>query len=193
MGSQALTIRAVARQVGAPPMSLYSHFSNKDELLDLMYSQIVQHLYRDSGNATWQAEMLAVCRQLFSTLVEHPQWTQLLARRSAPMEVPVRERLLAMMVADGIPAKSAFMALSSCVLSASGLVLMQQALRNANGQSSLSGRYEALRKWTEEVPGNVVTREAVASLPDFDISAIFEHTIAALVRGFEVRESPSTA
>jgi len=54
-GPQALTIRSVARQVGAPPMSLYTHFANKDELMDLMVSEIVRHLYRDNGNATWQS------------------------------------------------------------------------------------------------------------------------------------------
>jgi AcrR family transcriptional regulator len=39
-----LTIRAVARQVGAPPMSLYSHFANKEQLLDLMYGELVRRM-----------------------------------------------------------------------------------------------------------------------------------------------------
>ena len=40
VGVDGLTIRAVAGLVGAPPMSLYTHFDNKEGLLDFMNAEI---------------------------------------------------------------------------------------------------------------------------------------------------------
>ena len=61
-------------------MTLYTHFDNKGELLDLMYAEVARQLYEDKGNPTWQAELLAVCRHYRAKLVEHPKWAPLLAR-----------------------------------------------------------------------------------------------------------------
>src|ERR1700753_1666688 len=71
-GVDGLTIRAVARQVGAPPMSLYSHFENKEQLLDLMYAEIVRRMYPDQGHGTWQSELFALCQHIRALLLEHP-------------------------------------------------------------------------------------------------------------------------
>ena len=187
VGASALTIRAVAREVGAPPMSLYSYFGNKDELLDLMYAEVVRHLYRDSGQQTWQDEIHQLCRGIYTTLLQHPNWTPLLARRAAPMDVPVRERLLAMMVADGMQAELAFGVLSSCALATTGLVIAQLTLRDPSGQSSLDRRYEALTEWSRtQAKDSPVTREALSRERPFDVADMFARTLAALVRGFEV-------
>src|SRR5689334_14159989 len=122
-GIEGLTIRAVARQVGAPPMSLYSHFSNKEELLDLMYGEIVRRMYIDQGFPSWQEELFVLCKNVRSVLLEHPRWTQLLARPISPVAVPVRERLLSLMTRDGLTPEGAFTALSGALLSTTGFVL----------------------------------------------------------------------
>jgi AcrR family transcriptional regulator len=186
LGLHSLTIRAVARQVSAPPMSLYTHFSNKDELLDLMYSGIVRHLYQDEGNTTWQAELTAVCRRIYATFLEHPNWMPLLSRRATPIDVPLRERILSMMATDGIDPEFGFGILSSSSLATTGLVIAQLTYLDEAGQSSLSQRYQVLREAGASVVAAPLTRAAVSVKQEFHMREIFERTLTALVRGFEV-------
>ena len=181
-GPEALTIRSVARQVGAPPMSLYTHFANKDELMDLMVGEIVRHLYRDNANATWQSELEAVCRRIYAVLLEHPHWTQLLSRPTPSSDAPVRERLLAMMVADGMRPELAFSVFSSAMVSTVGLVMAEHTL---NGQAQQERRYQNLKDWSAATTENPITREAMASSAQFVMQEVFDVTLRSLVRGFE--------
>lgn len=181
-----LTIRAVARQVGAPPMSLYSHFANKEQLLDLMYGEIVRRMYPDQGHTTWQSELFALCQHIRSVLLEHPNWTPLLSRPVAQHAVPVRERTLAMMVSDGMPPDVALMAFSGAVLSSIGFVLGELTLRTSEGESSLAQRYERLREWSETTEDAPVTSSAMAKTERYDPDAVFLFALRALVQGISV-------
>jgi AcrR family transcriptional regulator len=184
-GIDGLTIRSVAREVDAPPMSLYSHFANKEVLQDLMYGEIVRRLYPDQGHATWQEELLALCRHIRSVLLQHPNWTPLLARPVAPVGVPVRERILSLMVADGMASDVAFMAMSGAALSATGLVLTELALRNPQRTSDIEKRYERIREWASTAEDVPATRAGMTS-PRFDLERVFLLTLRALIRGLEV-------
>ncbi len=186
---EGLTIRAVAREVGAPPMSLYSHFVNKEQLLDLMYGEIVRRLYPDQGNASWQSELLALCRHIRAVLLEHPHWTELLARGTTPLDVPVRERILAMMVAEGMTPELAWTALSGAALSSTGFVLAELTMRSQNGASSIEQRHEALRERTQPAVDAPVPPAAVA--PSFDLDAVFAFTLRALVEGIAMIPAPA--
>ena len=194
VGAQALTIRAVARQVGAPPMSLYTHFSSKEQLVDLMIREILAHLYQDEGHLTWQAELEALCRRIYAAFLAHPHWTPLLSRGMPNTEIKVRERLLSMMVADGMRPEQAFSVLSSAVLSTTGLVAAEHALRSPNGGSAVEQRYEEIREGSEDATHSPVTREAVADRAQLAMRDVFDMTLRSLVRGFEVmaRETRTT-
>jgi AcrR family transcriptional regulator len=184
-GIDGLTIRAVARQVGAPPMSLYSHFANKEELLNLMYGEVVHRLYPDQGHATWQEELFALCQHIRSVLLEHPRWTPLLARPVSPVNVPVRERILSLMIAFGLAPEAAFVALSGAALSTTGLVLTELALRNPEGTSNLDQRYEKIRTWADTAEGAAATRAGTAPRPKLDLDGVFSFMLRALIRGLE--------
>lgn len=183
VGPQGLTIRALARQLGAPPMSLYTHFSNRDELIDLMYAEMVRHFFRDAGNLTWQEELMAVCRRIYTTFLEHPKWVPLLGRSATPIDVPLRERILSMMVEDGIPPEVGFGIISSSSLATTGLAIAQLTYLEEPSHSSLSERYRILRDGSTTAP---LTRQAVSAQPELAMREVFERTLTALVRGFEV-------
>jgi AcrR family transcriptional regulator len=185
VGAEALTIRAVARQVGAPPMSLYTHFASKEALLELMVREIVRHLGQDDGHSTWQAALEALCRRIYTALHDHPHWAPLLSRSMHQDDVPIRERLLALMVADGMQAKQAFSLLTSAVLSTTGLVVAEHTLRAPNGDSAIEQRFETLRRWSEGVTTSPVTREALLARTDLFMRDVFDVTLRSLVRGFE--------
>src|SRR5688572_15040479 len=79
-GLDAVTIRAVAKLVGMPPMSLYTHFSTKDELLNLMYRELTRRFFDGERRPTWQAELLALAERSRRVLLRHPHWMALLGR-----------------------------------------------------------------------------------------------------------------
>lgn len=167
-------------------MSLYSHFANKEQLLDLMYGELVRRMYPDQGHASWQSELFALCQHIRSLLLEHPNWTELLARPVGQRGVPVRERTLSMMVADGMSPDVAFMAFSGAVLSSIGFVLGELTLRTSAGESSLAHRHERLREWSETAEDAPVTSSAMAKIERYDPDAVFLFTLRAIVQGISV-------
>ncbi len=190
-GVSGLTIRSVAKLVGAPPMSLYSHFSSKEDLLDMMYAGLAARLYEDDGNPTWQAELLALCRRVRGLLLAHPRWAPLLSRPAPPLAVPMRERVLKLMVADGLREDDAFRALSSAVLTSIGLALMEDALRRPDGASAVQQRFDDLKDWYASQPDqtNSVTRSALSKVGPRVLDETFEFTVSSLVGGFEASQS----
>jgi AcrR family transcriptional regulator len=136
VGIDRLTIRAVAKLADVPTMSLYSHFSSKDELLDLMQAEVTQRLFADEQYATWQTALVAVCMRLRDVLMAHPHWVPLLSRTTSFVPPEVRERLLQLMLADGVSRAWAASALASALTVAKGLVLLELADTVA-GPSSL--------------------------------------------------------
>jgi AcrR family transcriptional regulator len=190
-GVDGLTIRAVADRVGAPPMSLYSQFRNKKELLDFMLEGVAARIYVCQRHPTWQAEMLALCRRAYRLLSEHPKWIPLLSRPVWPVELPLREHLLTLMVNDGIPAAEALLALSSAVLTVLGLVLVEAALTGPDGECAVDKEYEHLKDWTETPAGirEPETRAAMSGIRRFERERVFELTINALVTGFESKRA----
>ena len=186
-GVEHLTIRAVSNAVGAPPMTLYTHFANKNELLDLMYAEVSRRMYAYQGHSTWQAEILALCHRIRSLLTEHPRWAVLLSRPAPPLAVPLRENVLRLMVADGMLATEALMSLSSAVLATIGLVLVDQSLAKPDGGSTIDDRFERLKEWVETPSGqdNVETRVALSKHEKFELDYLFQFFVSALIAGLE--------
>ena len=189
VGFDALTIRAVAAAVNAPPMSLYTHFANKEELLDLMYLEVSRRLYPDSGQLSWQLELLTLARHVRATLLAHPGWTPLLARRVVATSVTVRERILTLMVDAGMSADDALNRLSSAVIATIGLVLVELRFRGSDGGSRLASRFDRLKTWfhQHDDPQQAMTREAFARASDFGMEKTFECMIQGLIAGLEQR------
>jgi AcrR family transcriptional regulator len=201
-GVDAMTIRAVAKAVGAPPMSLYSHFANKDELLGFMYAAVAKRLYGDHGLTTWQEELTASCHQVRSVLLEHPNWIALLSRSVPASAVPLRERLLAMMADAGMPPEVALAGVSNGIVMTIGLVLAQLNILSGDGTSAIARRFELLRVWIENEPAreHVVTHRAFKNVRPFDFGQSHAFVIRTYVDGLEaslranaVRRAPAPA
>jgi len=189
-GVDGLTIRSVASVIGAPPMSLYTHFANKEELLDLMFGELSRRLYADTGSDTWQAELQALVHHMRQTLLAHPRWTPLLSRPAPPTMSPVRERILKMMVGSGIPADEALQGLSSAIVSGMGLVLVELTFREPDGAASFARRFERIRELYEKEPSpgaEPTSRDAFAKVRHFNFDEIFRFTLKTLIAGIEAK------
>lgn len=182
-----MTIRAVAKAVGAPPMSLYSHFTNKEELLGLMYTAVARRLYEDQDYPTWQEELSASCHHIRTVLVEHPNWIPLLARSVPATAVPLRERLLSMMTNAGMTPEGALSAVSNGVVMTIGLVLVQQNILHGDGTSAIARRFDLVREWMESVPPGAhgVTQRAFQNVNPFDFDQNYAFALRTYVRGLE--------
>ena len=195
VGVDNLTIRAVAGAVGAPPMSLYTHVANKEELLDLVYLEVSRRLYPDSGLPTWQAELSALARHLRTTLLTHPSWTPILSRRVAVVSsVAVRERILKLMVEAGMSADEALAGFTAVVLAVIGLVLVEFTFRAGDGSSALGRRFERLKIHFQEneEAQQPTTRQAFVRSPDFAVERSFELMLTTLISGLGQRCSRKT-
>lgn len=186
VGVGGLTIRAVAGLVGAPPMSLYTHFANKEALLDLMYSEISRRLYHDSGRSTWQAELAALGLHVRGMLLAHPHWTPLLTRRRAPVSIPVRERILALMVADGIPLEQGVEYLTSAIMTTFGLTFVELSFRSADAPAGFETRSPSSRERvaSPRPPSERPTPRAAFGEAHFDLERSFRLSLAALIAGY---------
>jgi AcrR family transcriptional regulator len=171
VGIDRLTIRAVAKLADVPTMSLYSHFSSKDELLELMHAEVTQRLFADDQYATWQAALVAVCTRLRDVLITHPHWVPLLSRTASFVPVQVHRRLLELMLPDGVSHAWATAALASALVVAKGLVLLELA-ETTEGPSSL------VRETLGAAPESGATKK-------LDAAETFAVAVRTYVRGLE--------
>lgn len=188
VGLDRLTIRAVARVAKVPTMSLYSHFSSKSELLDLMYGDVITRLFVDEPYASWQEGVFAACGRVRDVLLGHPRWVPLLARPVPPVPLPWRERMLDLMIADGFAPEQALVALSSMVLVAEGLILIELSLTSTDGKSSITTeRVARPQHWADEdaSTGHPTTRETARAIAPFDLSQNFTVAVRTYVTGLE--------
>jgi AcrR family transcriptional regulator len=71
-GLAAVTIRGVAAELGARPMSLYPQIGSKDDLLDLMLEEIASETVLDVVPNDWRAALRAIAEATRATCLRHP-------------------------------------------------------------------------------------------------------------------------
>ena len=71
-GYDALTMRAVATQMGASPMALYRYFATKDVLIDAMLDRVLGKIRLAPPTDDWLADLTAFAMAHRAVLAEHP-------------------------------------------------------------------------------------------------------------------------
>jgi len=83
-GLEAVSIRRIAAELDARPMSLYDHFAGKDELLDSMAERVVEEMLVPGPLPNhWRSAMAAAAMRFYVTFVVHPWLVTIFGRRSA--------------------------------------------------------------------------------------------------------------
>jgi AcrR family transcriptional regulator len=83
-GFESLSMRNLAQDLGAAPMSLYRHFANKEELLDAMIDVVFSEIDVPSGRSDWKAEMRQRAIATREALSRHPWANGLMESRLSP-------------------------------------------------------------------------------------------------------------
>jgi AcrR family transcriptional regulator len=107
-GLDAVTLRAVAEQLGVTPMALYRHIGGKDDLLDHMADQLYAELALPDAAPDWWDGLLALGRSTRRILLERPWAVPLFARPLAgPNAVRLGDSLLATLRRAGFSQREA--------------------------------------------------------------------------------------
>jgi AcrR family transcriptional regulator len=107
-GLEAVSIRRLAAELPARPMSLYNHIADKDELLGLMLDQVVEEaLIGDALASDWREAMRQIAHATRAGAERHPWLLSAHARAPARRESFVRHHEESLRALDGLRAPKA--------------------------------------------------------------------------------------
>jgi AcrR family transcriptional regulator len=110
-GLEAVSMRRVALELDTGAASLYAHVANKKELLDLAFDRIVGEIdLPERGEpGTWREQIRELGIRMHTTLSSHADVARVALANIplGPNALRVSERMLAVMVAGGVPAQAA--------------------------------------------------------------------------------------
>lgn len=104
-GLHGLTLRAVARQLDAAPMSLYRYIQNKDGLFDLMLDEVLAEVATSPAPMrNWRVDVTAVARAMWGMVNRHRWYARVVYLRppAGPNSCRIQEFLLATFVEQGV-------------------------------------------------------------------------------------------
>ncbi len=128
-GVEGLTMRALARELGADPMSVYRHVRDKDDLLGALCDLVVADLSEPDPQAPWPQQVRGLAVELRARLTAHPALVPVLAGAPVtPASLALTQRVIAVLVDAGVPvalASAGFGVVFAYVL---GFALVEAAL-----------------------------------------------------------------
>lgn len=108
-GIEALSMRKLARELGAGAMSLYHHVRDKEALLDGIVDLVFAEIALPEAQAEWQAAVRAWAVSARAVLARHPWAIGLMESRtvSGPATLQHREAMMAVLRRAGFPIRRA--------------------------------------------------------------------------------------
>jgi AcrR family transcriptional regulator len=109
-GFEALSMRALAEELGTGAASLYWHVGSKDGLLDLVFEKVIGEVrVPDADPARWREQVRELGRAQRAVTLRHPSIVRVSLGRipMGPNAVRLTERVLAIMAAGGLPPRLA--------------------------------------------------------------------------------------
>jgi len=89
-GLPGLTIRSLAKELGAKPMSVYYYVASKDELLDSLVDVVFDEIELPDPQGDWREEMRRRAVSARARLKQHPWAIGLLESRTSPGPATLR-------------------------------------------------------------------------------------------------------
>jgi AcrR family transcriptional regulator len=89
-GLSGLTIRSLAKELGAKPMSVYYYVASKDELLDFLVDVVFEEIELPDAEGDWRGEMRRRALSTRSRLKQHRWAIGLLESRTSPGPATLR-------------------------------------------------------------------------------------------------------
>jgi len=106
-GPEAISMRRIARELRAGPMSLYWYVGSKEELLDLMLEMLEAEVEAPEPTGDWRADLRVFANQMRAVLNRHPWALEFIGSRppTGPNDARNLERLLGILAGLGLAAR----------------------------------------------------------------------------------------
>lgn len=179
-GAGALTIRAVAAELGLAPMSLYRYVSSRDEIEGLVVDEVVRHIDATvSARASWSTRVTTIALRIRAAVADHPEVVSLLLRRRhlTLASLDCGEAVLAALADAGLSGKRrtiAFRAFLAYVLGA----VQAERLGSLQGEGTAAIAALDLTRYPNLV-------DAATHARSIDAEAEFVGGLELLLRGLE--------
>ncbi|MGW5018609.1 TetR/AcrR family transcriptional regulator [Streptomyces cacaoi] len=182
-GIDKLSMRRVAEQLGASPMSLYRHVASKKELLGALAEEVMADLRPPGGDRTPRARVLAALEHAREAMSRHP-WLLpvLLAQDPPPVRRPwLTEHVLDALLEAGLDESAAVCAYRSLWQYVTGHLL--NAGREDAWRERAASAHTSDELATELEPFPVL-RHALPRLASLDVHEQFTAGLEAQLDGF---------
>jgi AcrR family transcriptional regulator len=146
-GVEAISMRRIARELGAGVMSLYWHVASKEELQDLMLESVEAEIQLPEPSGDWRADMRTFARNTRAALLRH-QWAVDFGGfrpPSGPNDARNAERVFAILDGLGLDARMTVM-----VTMAVGTYVIGAVLRETQEMRFQRETDQAMAGMTEE-------------------------------------------
>jgi AcrR family transcriptional regulator len=83
-GTESISKRRLAQELGVEAMSLYTHVRNKDDLLDGMADAVISQIPPSAGEAGWKTSLRQMALAAREVMLRHPWAPRIIETRAAP-------------------------------------------------------------------------------------------------------------
>jgi AcrR family transcriptional regulator len=83
-GTESISMRRLAQELGVEAMSLYTHVHNKDDLLDGMTDAVISEIPLSSGGDDWKKSLRQMALAAREVMLRHPWAPRIIETRTAP-------------------------------------------------------------------------------------------------------------
>jgi len=157
-GLHRLTMRALAEELGQPPMNLYSHIANKEQLLDELLDSVFAELTTVPADwpEDWLEQTRLALRDLRRVLRTHPGVVPLMITRGAlgPHSMKAQDILLGILRRGGLDGPTVARGANALINYTVGVVVFETARTVGPAAASLSedDRRTQLREFFRSLP-----------------------------------------
>jgi TetR/AcrR family transcriptional regulator, tetracycline repressor protein len=165
-GTDALTMRRLAEELGMSPMALYRYFPSKTDLMDAAIEIAAPEIELPvPGAAPWKEQLADLARALFQAGVTHPSLAR--ERFNRPMQSPramqLTDRTIALLLEAGLSKRDAVAAFKALLVHTLGAAAFAAAESRPQVRERAQQRHSSVR--SEELPAMAaVADELTAAL-----------------------------
>jgi len=126
-GTDAISMRRIAREVRAGAMSLYWHVASKEELIDLMLDALEAEIRMPAPTGDWRADLRELAQRQRAGMLRHPWVVEFVASRppGGPNDARNLEVMLGTLAGLGLDARTTVDILMTVVTYVMGWVVRE--------------------------------------------------------------------
>ncbi len=187
-GIDALSIRHIAEELGAKPMSLYNHIAGKDDILDGIVDLVFSEITVPADDTDWKTAMRRRAYSARDALVRHPWASTLMQSRTNPGPATLRHHnaVIGCLRTAGFTIHQTAHAFSLIDSYLYGFTQQQHNLTTSTPQQATAVAEGILQHLpADEYPhlADMLTEHALQ--PDYDYTAEFDFGLDLILDGLE--------